>query len=394
MRRARWFAPWRTAKRAFGWSPRRVGLDQCRRILVIRPDAIGDVVLTSPFFRGLRMAAPEAKITVLTNETCRPLLEHCPYIDEVHELPFKPIFESRDRARLVLAALRLKWSRMQRGVDLVLLPRADADWYSSELVAHLLAGPGAVFMNSAAFIEWTNNPPLSPGLADERHEVRTPQSDVLSNMELLAFCGGAASGGADLEFWSGPKDKDFAKDWLAGGDAGRPKLVFHPPSGRSLLKRWPMGRSRECLNKLIGETDFEVIVIGGDQDRWVLDELTGVESSRVRLAFDTFTLPQLGEMIRQCGYFVGGDSGPMHIAAAVGAKVVGIFGYASETRFRPWSDKAHVVSLRYPCTPDGRASFEANCQSCIHPENRCLTELSADRVLEEVLEFMQPAASR
>ena len=384
-RSAAWCAPLRMARNCFGWKRLQRPLDQCRRILVIRPDEIGDVVLTSSFFRNLRKSAQGAKITAITNRVCRPLLENCPYIDEVHALPFKSSTHPPDRAIVVISALKMKWRNFPAGFDMVLLPRIDADWYNSELVAHLMAGSGAVLMNSATFIAWTINPPQSPGVADQRYEVKTPQSDVLSNLEFLSWCGGSDTAGTELEFCSAAKDRSFATGWLAGSNAGRPKLVFHPPSGRSLLKRWPVGRSRKFLNKLIDQTDFEVIVIGGDQEGWVLEELAGVEKSRVRLAFDTFTLPQLGEVIRQCGYFVGGDSGPIHIAAAVGAKVLGIFGYASETRFRPWSGKARIVSLRYPCTPDRRASFEANCQSCIHPENRCLTDLSAQAVFEEVL---------
>ena len=390
-RSARWLAPARTLKRALGLRPRRRPFDECRRILVIRPDEIGDVVLTSAFFRNLRRSAPKAQITVVTNEVCRPLLEDCPYASEVHALPFKSNLETRYRAQLVVAAIKLKLSRLCRGFDVVFLPRGDADWYNAELVGHLLAGWGTLVTNTAAFIEWTINPPQSPGLADVRYEVKTPQSDALSNLELLKVLGADVADN-DLEFWSSAEDRAFAAKWLANGDAQRRKIVFHPPSGRSLLKRWPEGRSRELIGKLIRDTDFEVIVVGGEQDRWVLEELGDVECRRVRLAFNRFSLPELGEVIRQCGFFVGGDTGPMHIAAAVGAKVIGIFGYASEVRFRPWSDKAHVYSLRYHCSPDERGTYEANCMKCIYPENRCLTELSADQVLEKVSRFFEAEA--
>lgn len=383
-----WLAPARMLRRHFANPGRIRNLPSCKSILVIRPDEIGDVVMTSPFFRNLRKASPNAHITVLTNEVCRPLLESCPYVNKVRALPFKPNVESRHRARLVMAAMKFKLARVCRGFDMVLLPRGDADWYSAELVGHMLAGRGTLITNTASFIKWTIEPPRSPGLADVRYEVNTPQSDMLSNLEFLRFCGGSADGKSELEFWSGPQDKTFAEQWLAGGDTLRPKLVFHPPSGRSVLKRWPVGRSHELLAKIVSETDFEVIVVGSEQDRWVLEELGSLDGGRIRVALDEFTLPQLGEVIRRCGYFVGGDSGPMHIAAAVGARVVGIFGFASETRFRPWSDTARVVSLHYHCSPDERGTYEGNCMTCRYPENRCLAELSADQVLSAVLEFL------
>jgi len=387
-RAAAWCAPVRTARNLLGWKRAKPALGDCRRILVIRPDEIGDVVLTSPFFRNLRSSAPHARITVVANETCRPLLANCPYVNEVRGLPFKPNVEGCHRARLVAAAIKWKLTRLCRGFDLVLLPRGDADWYHAELVGHLLAGRGALATNAAAFVDWTIRSPQSAGLADVRHEGKAPQSDVLSNLELLKVLG-ADVADDELAFWSGPEDRDFAAKWLAAGDERRRKIVFHPPSGRSLLKRWAEGRSRELLEKFVHETDFELIVVGGGQDEWAREELEGLDRERVRLAFDAFTLPQLGEVIRRCGYFVGGDSGPMHIAAAAGAKVVGIFGYASETRFRPWSGAARVVSLRYHCSPDERRTYEPNCTSCIYPENRCLTELTADQVFREALEFFE-----
>lgn len=384
--KAKWLAPVRTLRTKCGLRRIPKNFSDCKRILVVRPDAIGDTVMTSPFFRNLRKAAPEAKISALVNPTCASLLKYCPYIDEVHSLPFSPTVEPHAIGNVVANALKVRWKHFPFGFDLVLLPRPDADWYGSELAAHVLAGAGAVVINSAAFIKWSINPPKSPSFADVHIKLKTVQSDVLSNLELLKVLGADVADNY-LEFWSSPEDRNFAANWLAAGDAQRRKVIFHPPSGRSSLKRWPSGRTRELLDKIVSETEFEVILVGGDQDAWVREELKGADKGRFRLALDAFTLPQLGEVIRQCGYFIGGDSGPMHIAAAVGAKVLGIFGYASETRFCPWSDAARVVSLRFHCSPDMRGTYEANCFACMYPENCCLTELSADQVLSEALEI-------
>jgi len=383
---AAWCAPLRMARNLLDWKRAKPALRECRRIVVIRPDEIGDVLLTSAFFRSLRKSAPAAHITAITNEICRPLLENCPYVDLVLALPFKPTIECEHRALLVVATIKLKLARLCRGFDLVLLPRGDADWYNAELVGHLLVGRGSLVSNTAAFIEWTIKPPESPRLADWRYEVVTPQSDVLSNLEFLSWCGGEIQG-IGLEFWTAIEDESFAKNWLGVGKVGSRKLVFHPPSGSHHLKRWPMGRSQKFILRLLAETDFEVIIIGGPGEEWVRNEISSINNPRIRLAFNAFNLTKLGAVIRECGYFVGGDSGPMHIAAAVGAKVLGIFGYASETRFRPWSENAEVVSLRYHCSPDQRGTYEANCQKCIYPENRCLTELSVDKVMSEIQSF-------
>lgn len=396
--RAAWAcAPVRMAKRALGMHRVRRAVQECRRILVIRPDEIGDVVLTSSFFRNLRLSAPGADITAVVNTSCRPLLERCPYVDAVYSLPFSALDRDDPRRQqyvveLMLSSVRLKRTHLRKGFDLVLLPRVDGDWYAAELAAHVVAGHGAVAMNSADFITWTFAPPASPGLADFRHVCHTPQSEPRSNLEFLERCGGAA-GDDSLEFWNSPEDAAFVQEWLKRPGGGHRHVVYHPPGSRSRLRRWPAGRSREFIEKVLTATDFTVVVVGGPQDESVLAETASFQNEpRVRVALNVFTLPQLGSLIRACGYFVGGDAGPMHIAAAVGARTIGIFGPGSATRFQPRGPHAEMVSLHYECSPDVRKTWEPCCQSCVHEQNRCLSELSADLVLRRFLALANDAA--
>lgn len=384
---AKWLAPFRTFRSKLGWLRTPKPLNKCRRILVIRPDEIGDVVLMSSFLRNLRLSAPKARITVVTNHLCRPVLEYCPYIDALFGLPFAYSLSIPGVRHLVKEAVKLRGRELRGGFDLVLLPRVDCDWYHAELVAHLLAGSGRVVMNSASFIRWSARQPLPIDLADTRIRCRSPQSDSLANLEFLAACGGRVE--ADhLEFWSSREDEDFAEQWFADHVHSGCAVVFHPPGGHSVLRGWPAGRSREVVEKILAKTTASVVVIGGPEDGWIKEEMRPLGGSRVKIANGTFTLPQLGAVIRRCGYFLGGDSGPMHIAAATGARTIGIFGPGSERRFKPWSDSSVVVSLRFECSPDALQSYEACCVCCMHPENRCLTELSTDRVVSEFVKIL------
>lgn len=385
-RAAGWAAPMRMIRLLLGWRGMKPALGECRSILVVRPDEIGDVVLTSSFFRNLRRSAPAARITALTGLSSRPILEGCPYVDEVLGLPFGRVTTLRERIRQVSTVLRLRRGRFVRGFDVVLMPRVDADWYSAELIAHLMVGRGVVLMNSAGFIYSIHQPRENPGLVDLRYVAEFPESEVLAGLRFLEWCGGSV-GSPELEFWESEADKAFAEQWWGREFPTHRRLVFHAPGSRSVLRRWPRGRSRELVEKLLASTDFAVVAVGGPQDDWVEEELRLIGHPRFRMEFGTFTLGQLGALIRVGGYFVGGDSGPMHIAAAVGAHTVGIFGPGSEMRFRPWGRRAQVVSRRLPCSPDGSKSFEAQCQKCIHEENRCLTEVSADSVIDLVREL-------
>lgn len=378
-----------------GWRRTPKPLNKCKRILVIRPDEIGDVVMTSPFFRVLRRTAPGASITVLTNIACASLLQNCPYVDKCIGLPFTATKDARRRGSVVFAAMCLKLRKMLGGFDIVLLPRVDEDWYCAELVGHLLAGRGSVLMNSGVFIKPSEpTPPPYLGLSDGKHEVLQVQSDVLSNLHFLWMISKAEHAVTDdqLEFWWSHRDEQEAQEWLKLNLPVGSTLVFHPPGSHSPLRKWPDGKSRRLVEEILARTDFSLVVVGGPQDKWLEREFSNFSNPRVQLALIKFTLPQLGALIKQCGYFIGGDSGPMHIAAAVGAYTIGIFGPGCEQRFRPWSERSSVVSLRMHCAPDGQGSNIACCHSCVYSKNLCLFNITEEMVVKTLQEIVERCA--
>jgi ADP-heptose:LPS heptosyltransferase len=202
----------------------------------------------------------------------------------------------------------------------------------------------------------------------------------LTNLHYLRWCGGTVEDDY-LEFWDTESELLSVYKWLEASLPGRKAIVFHPPGSRAALRRWPQGRCRNLVAEILARTPYAVVVVGGPQDGWIVEEFSGFLHPRLKVATGTFTLTQLGALIRLCGYFVGGDSGPMHIAAAVGAKTIGIFGPGSELRFGPWGCNSCVVSTRRSCTPDQKRTFEACCYLCCHATNLCMEDVSADTVL-------------
>src|SRR5262245_16529809 len=138
-----WAAPLRTLRQIRGGKVRPMPLAQARKILVLRPDEIGDVVLTTAFLRELRHAAPQAHIDLIVKGACRELVEHCPYVDAVHTFDFSS--DNMRRLRLCWRAWCLRSRRrVPTDFDLVLLPRRGPDYYDSVFLGHLLAGKGAI----------------------------------------------------------------------------------------------------------------------------------------------------------------------------------------------------------------------------------------------------------
>jgi hypothetical protein len=131
----RWIAP----------SPGAGGLASVRRAVVLRPDEIGDVVVTGPFLREFRRLLPDAHITLVVKPAARALVEHCPYVDAVHVYPgrrharaLRPIVLPVVALRFALAALR------PQRPDLVVLPRWDGDQSYATFAAAWSGAPWVV----------------------------------------------------------------------------------------------------------------------------------------------------------------------------------------------------------------------------------------------------------
>lgn len=387
----RWMAPFRTLRQVLGLIPARMPIAKAHSILVIRPDAIGDVVLTSPFLRELRLGAPDAHITILVKYACRELVDYCPYVDEVHTLPFKHAGTQWDHLRLRWSALLLRWRLLPwRGYDLVLLPRRGADMYHSEMVGHLLAGHGALLVHREMRIKNSRPPPPDPPVAFYAFSNPQVEHEVLHNLHFLAWCLGADSSDSHLEIWCSDADRAFARVYLSNAlPYSSPLIVVHPSGGNSPLKHWANERFCTVVRYLTSEMACRVLIIGGADESWISTEFaTAAADQSTALAVGDLTLRQLSAVLETASLFIGGDSGPMHIAAAAGIPVLAVFGPTSEVRFHPWGAKSHVVSLRYACSPDVLGTFEDRCRLCRFPEPLCLTELPTPLVISTVREIL------
>jgi heptosyltransferase-2 len=383
---ARWAAPVRTLRQICGAGPVRLSVTQARRILVIRPDEIGDVVLTSPFLRGLRGAAPQAHITLLVKIACHELARNCPYVDQLERIDFHSSGTWRYRLRLILTAWNLRLKHLWfRGFDLVILPRRDPDWYGAELVGHVLAGRGTLIVHREKVVD--NSPAGPPDLPVDLDSYSNPhiEHEVMHHLRFLRWCGAADAAGSELELWLSESDISTARLFLRQSfpEPG-PLIVIHPSGGNSPLKQWPVEKFQELHAALLNETSANFLIIGGPGEEWISNAFASTDRTSVGVA--RFTLNQVAAVLGQAVLFVGGDSGPMHIAAAMCVPVVAVFGSTSEVRFRPLSSCSSVVSLRYACSPDERQTYKDRCPKCDFSEPRCLTELSVEAVLSAVRE--------
>lgn len=366
--------------------PEQVPLRDLRRILVVRLDEIGDVVMTSPFLRELRRNAPRAWITMLVKPEMVNLVERCPYVNEV--LAFDP------RARGLYAplelhrrALVLAWKRLwRRRFDLALLPRSGADYYHAAFLAYFSGATRRVGFGRRG---WDAAPPMEvdyDALLTEVLDCPGEMHEVERNLHLLRALGGSVESTA-LECWLSPEDEATASDWLSDS---RRRFVAFGPGGAQERKRWPTDRFIALGRWLTREYDVRLAVIGGKGDQPAGAALSDALGDRAIDLTGRTTLRQAAAALRECALYVGNDTGTMHLAAAVGTPVAAIschsrnarpFFLNSPERFGPWRVRAFVLQppLRAPCS-----------ETCTADRPHCILGVTVAQVSDAVKVLLEP----
>jgi lipopolysaccharide heptosyltransferase II len=354
---------------------------------------IGDVVFTTPLIRALRRAYPEARIAYLVEPDGAPVVQHNPHLDEVIIAP-----RTRGVRRIV--------------DDLALARRLRRERFT--LVLDLHGGP------RSAWLTWASGAPERIGydikgrrwmytrIARRARELR-PRHSVLNQWDLLEAIAGWAGGPAEpardaVEMALDPAaDARMAARLRAAGvdaDAGDEIVVLHVSAGNP-FRRWPEAFFVAAAATLAAAGARRRIVLSsGPSDRDAASRIAA--AARGRLGPDAGTIVDLGEfdlqelraLIGRSRLFVGGDSGPLHIAASTPTPIVGIYGPTLAARSAPWrAATAITVSVEppyLPCRP-------CDQRVCAPGDFRCLTQLGPDLVIaaaERALAAGPPDAGR
>lgn len=337
-----------------------------RRLLVIRLDLLGDVVLSLPAVRALRAAYPDAEITMLVRPTAAAIAQHCPAID--HVLTFDP-----DRLRPSGTPFSpAAWRALVEALRVVRRSQFDlalglfGAWAS--LFALASAAPRRIGYRGEGF-------PFAYTRAVAGRRYRPARHEVRYCLRLARAAGGIVRPGRDIA--ATPDDRAAADQLLrsAGWD-GRPLVVVNPGSAAGDAKRWTPEGWRELVAWLQAR-GAAVALIGAPADRPLADAIAaGVAPAPLALAGRT-TIADLIGILDRATLVVSGDSGPLHLAAALGVPVVAIHGPSDPRISGPWSRRSVVVRLNLPCSPCYDATYPAECPLGHH---RCMRDLASARV--------------
>jgi len=346
------------------------GMEAPRRILLIRPDHVGDVLFATPAIRALRAALPDAHIACMVGPWAAQVLTNNPHVDEVLACPF-PGFARRPKKHLLEPYLVLwRQARALRSTprDVGFVMRFD-HWWGGMLV-HWAAIPGRIgydLPTVAPFL--TQRVPYAAG----RHEVE-------QNMHLVAALLGHPLGKpGPLEFHPQPEAVRSAQALLQDAQTGRGLLCLHPGAGAP-VKLWRPEAFAEIGDSLADKYGLQVVITGSSSERGLAEGIATQMATHPLLLAGQTTLDELAAVMAQCRLVIGVDSGPLHLAVAQEVPTIHIFGPTDHHLFGPWGDPTRhvVIAADTECAPCNRLDYLPH-ELADHP---CVRSIQASTVLE------------
>jgi len=287
----------------------KIQIPNYKKILIVRLDRIGDVLLSTPVIKAVRDAYPESHIAFMVRPYCRDIVEGNPYLDEVI------IYDKEAREEGFLGNLRFIAALCEKKFDLALILHPTV---RTHIVAALAGIPQRVgYDKKWGFLLTVRIPHTKQfGL---KHEIDY-------TLDILRHIGIEAGESALYMPVSRMSEEKVGKIFSGSGIKEDDAVIVINPSASCPSKRWPAERFAEAAERLAERYRAKVVVISDSKDKAFGDRAaSAMRRWNLNLSGRT-TVGDIASVLRRARLFISNDSGPVHIACAVGAPVVAIFG--------------------------------------------------------------------
>jgi lipopolysaccharide heptosyltransferase II len=354
-----------------------------KRVLIINPFGIGDVLFTTPIIRNIRENFPNAYIGYICNIRTVEILKANPYLDAVF------VFE-RDYYRALWKESKLKcirefkafWDAIKKDkFDVTIDLSLGKDYSFFSWLAGIKKRIGFNFKNRGRFL--TNK--ININGYENKHVVEY-YLDLLKYLNINYK-------GVHLDLFISDKAKEWSQDFLsANGISKQDILVAIIPGGGASwgkdasIKHWSLEGFAKVADKLAGEYSAKILIMGDSKDQ---DSCVGVvkemKTEAIKCCGKT-DIMQFASLLSRCNLAITNDGGPLHVAVSVGIETVAIFGPVDDRIYGPYprNNKHRVIKT------------DLSCQPCYHRfklppcarDRECLRNVNVDEVFQAAKELI------
>ncbi|MEI6832093.1 MAG: lipopolysaccharide heptosyltransferase II [Candidatus Omnitrophota bacterium] len=332
------------------------------RILIVRTDRIGDVLLSTPVIKALRQFYPQAYISMMVAPHALEIIEGNPYLDEV--IVYDKDGKHKSWLRSLKFASRLKKKKFDLAVILHPTNRVH-------LLAFLARIPKRLGYNRKLGF-----------LLNEKKEHKKQEGlkhEAEYNLELLKDLG-IAGRHTELYIPIKAESEKWVNDLFERvGISPNDKLLAINPGASCPSKLWPLERFAEVAARLSRTHNLKILILAGPKDMFLAEKIAlhqELKGKAINLAGKT-SISQLASILKRCALFISNDSGPVHIASAVGTPVISVFGRnqpgLSPKRWGPLGKRDRYLHKEVGCIQ----CLAHNCQK----EFACLKAISVEDVV-------------
>lgn len=331
-----------------------------KRILLIKLRYLGDVVLSTPILSSLRRQFPKARITFLVNAGTEEILHGNSHVDDVWVVPRDSLIQ---QSQLIMKLRRA-------GFDAV-LDLTDGD--------------------RSAFLSWVTGAPVRLGFNRDRlwrgkfysQTIRSAYGSmhmVEYHAQILRALGISESVG-DPEMAVNADAERFVQQLLDSRGLQSSSLILLYPSARYVFKTWPLERFAALAN-WFAQKGFQVALVGDQREASLGQQIMNMTAHKPVNLMGHTNLSTLSSLMKQSVLVVGNDGGPLHIAAAVGCRVIGLFGPTDPAVWGPRGSNVHVIYKGLDC----RECFYPGCS---RGEESCMRQISLEEVCHAAQSFLR-----
>lgn len=304
-------------------------------ILIIRLDEIGDVATSLHVFELLKRSHPDSKITLWCKPFIRRLLVNDPHIDRIIHTK-----EELNGPYDLHVDLRGNWHSIF--YSFIHPPKFRLDRASIRLRNKYAGG--------------------------QKHEVFT-------NLDIIAPVLNSVPANPELKIYLGKPEQGKAEAFLLEKNISA-FAIFHCGARRA-LRKWNHQGFAEIARYLKSEKNLDIVFAGDRTDKEDIEKIQQMIPFKTFSIAEDFNLIEFAALCSKSSLFIGNESGPMHIAAATGIPVIGLFGPGVPVTFYPYGEKCSYVHHVLPCNPCDQIH-------CVQPDHPCINMITVQEVIEKI----------